>query len=92
MSKELLNPRGVFHLDENPIAPRLPNLDQKVIGLIDNSKDNADLLLNALHALIGKENPIPEVMRIQKPGPATPASFTQEFFDKCDFVINAVGD
>ena len=92
MSNELCNPRGVFHFDENPIAHRLDSLDQKIIGLIDNSKDNADLLLNAFYELIGKTNTIMEVHRIQKPGAPIPASFTREFLDKCDFVINAIGD
>jgi len=92
MSNELLNPRGVFRFDENPIAQRLESLDRKTIGLIDNSKDNADILLNAFHELLGSANHLTEVLRIQKPGAAVPASVTREFLDKCDFVINAIGD
>ena len=48
MSKELLNPRGIFHFKENPIAPRLPDLDRKLLGLIDNTKDNADLFFERI--------------------------------------------
>jgi hypothetical protein len=92
MSKELLNPRGIFHIEENPIAPRLPDLDGKLLGLIDNTKDNADLFLNALHRLIGDRHQIPDIIRIIKPGAAEPASFSRDFLDKCDFVINAIGD
>ena len=92
MNNELLNPRGIIQLNENPIAQRLSSLDKKVLGLVDNSKDNADLLLDALQGMVSERNQISEVVRLKKPGPSTPASFTQEFFDKCDFVINAVGD
>ena len=92
MNTALFNPRGLFHFDDNPIARRPADLDQKIIGLIDNSKDNADLLLNALYELISKKNHIPEVIRFQKGAASTPASFPQAFVDKCDVVINAVGD
>lgn len=92
MSNEFLNPRGVFRFDENPIAKRLDGLDGKTIGLIDNTKDNADVLLNAVQELIGAAYTIPKVLSIQKPGAASPADFTEAFFEQCDFVINAVGD
>jgi len=92
MNNELLNPRGIIQLNENPIAQRLSSLDKKVLGLVDNSKDNADLFLDALHGLISETHQISEVVRLKKPGPSTPASFSQEFFDKCDFAINAIGD
>jgi hypothetical protein len=92
MKNELLNPRGIIQLDENPIAQRPSTLDKKILGLIDNNKDNADLFLNALHGMISERSQIAEVIKIKKPGPSTPASFPQEFLDKCDCAINAVGD
>ena len=92
MSQQLLNPRGVFHYEEIPISPRLPSLDQKVLGLVDNSKPNADLFLNYTQELIGKTYVIREILRIKKSAGSEPALLTQEFLDKCDFVINAFGD
>ena len=92
MNTELLNPRGLFHFDDNPIARRPADLDRKIIGLIDNSKDNADLLLNALYELISKRNHITEVIRFQKGAASIPATFPQAFLDNCDVVINAFGD
>lgn len=54
MAIELLNPRGVCQSPKNPIAPRLNTLDDKVLGLIDSSKDNADLFLDAVAELLKK--------------------------------------
>jgi len=92
MQRELLNPRGVFHYEDNPIAQRPPSLDQKVLALIDNSKDNAAPFLEALYRLIGKTNHISGVIRFHKPGASMPASFTPDLFERCDMVINAFGD
>ena len=92
MAQHLLNPRGVFYRTENPIAARLPDLNQRVLGIVDNSKTNADLFLQYMQELMGKTYIIPQILKIRKPMPSVPAPFTEEFFSKCDFVINAFGD
>ena len=92
MAIELLTPRGISKSPQNPIAPRLDTLDGKVLGLIDNSKDNADLFLDAVAGLLEQSYRIPQTLRLQKPNGSVPVSFTREFFDKCDYVINAFGD
>jgi len=43
MAQILINPRGAFRREVNPIAPRPKSLDNKVLGLVENSKDNADI-------------------------------------------------
>lgn len=92
MTQELLNPRGTFHRVEHPIAPRPTTLNDKVMGLVDNSKANADIFLNYLQELISENHNIPEILRIRKPAGSVPAVFTKEFIERCDFVINAFGD
>lgn len=92
MRQYLLNPRGVFHHEEVPIAPRPSSLDQKVLGLLDNSKPNADRFLNHVEKFITERVAIPEIVRIRKSAASGPASLTPEFFQKCDVVINAFGD
>ena len=92
MTQALLNPRGPYHHEENPIAPRLADLNQKVLGLIDNGKDNADIFLDYVQALIGQKYGISNIHRIIKLDGSAPAPLTEEFFDTCDFVINAFGD
>ena len=92
MPIEILNPRGVFYFEENPIASRLSDIDNRVVGLIDNSKDNANLFLETVLSLISKRNTVGGVLRIRKPAGSMPADFTEEFIQKCDYVINAFGD
>lgn len=92
MTIELLNPRGVSYIPQVHMAPRLENLSNKVLGLIDNSKDNADLFLNRISELIAKAFQIREIHIIKKPVGSVPASYTKDFLDNCDCVINAFGD
>ena len=92
MSEQLLNPRGVFRREEKPIAQRMPSLDQKVMGLVDNSKANADLFLQHIKEFLCKGYAIAEVLTVRKATASMPATFTEEFLDNCDFAVNAFGD
>ncbi|MBI5969060.1 MAG: hypothetical protein HY882_14540 [Deltaproteobacteria bacterium] len=92
MSLELMNPCGVFRYDEEPIAPRLRDLTKKVLGLLDNSKNNADLFLDHVLEVLNKAYSFADVLRIKKSSGAVPAPFTTEFLERCNVVINAFGD
>ena len=92
MSQFLLNPRGRFNFESNPIAPRPSALENKVLGLVDNSKVNADRYLKNIETLLRTRFNISDVIHIRKNVAGTPAPFTQAFFEKCDFAVNAFGD
>lgn len=92
MPQILINPRGAFRREVNPIAPRPKSLDNKVLGLVENSKDNADIFLDAIKQRIQKSWKIKDVIQIKKSIAGTPAPYTDAFFDKCDIVVNAFGD
>ena len=92
MSQQLYNPRGMFRMVENPIAQRLPNLNHKVLGLVDSSKPNADVFLNRIRERLSTTYMFPEILRTKKANAAIPTIYTPEFFEKCDFAINAFGD
>lgn len=92
MSVRVLKPVSAYHYEEDSIAPRLSDLDQKVLGIVDNSKANANLLLDNLVSLLRQKFTFTDILKITKPGGAVPASYTDEFFERCDFVINAFGD
>ena len=92
MSQILVNPRGAFRRDEHPIAPRPASLAGKVLGLIDNSKDNADIFLEAVSKGLQAAGDITEVLWIRKSVSGTPAPYTEAFLDRCGIVVNAFGD
>ena len=92
MAEELMIPRGVYHYEKKPIAPRCRDFKNKVLGIIDNSKPKADLFLNEVLGVLNNKYAWVEILRLRKTSGAVPAPFTPEFFDRCDVVINGVGD
>lgn len=75
-------------------APRLPTLAGTRLGIIDDSKRNADVLLEELADLLRTRYEISDVKWHRKPSaskPADPAAI-RELVESCDSVIVAVGD
>ncbi len=75
-------------------APRLPSLAGTRLGIIDDSKRNADVLLEELVDLLRTRYEIADVKWHRKPSaskPADPAAI-RELAESCDSVIIAVGD
>ena len=75
-------------------APRLASLAGTRIGLIDDSKRNADVLLEELAELLRTRYEITDVKWHRKPSasrPADPAAI-KELAEECDSVIIAIGD
>ena len=75
-------------------APRLPTLAGTRLGVIDDSKRNADVLLEELVELLRMRYEISDVKWHRKPSasrPANPAAI-KELAETCDSVIIAIGD
>jgi hypothetical protein len=75
-------------------APRLSALAGARIGLIDDSKRNADVLLEELVEVLRTRYEIGEVQWHRKPSasrPSDPAAM-QELAQHCDAVVIAIGD
>ncbi len=75
-------------------APRLPSLAGTRLGVIDDSKRNADALLEELVEVLRTRYEISEVKWHRKPSasrPADPAAI-KELVENCDSVIIAIGD
>ncbi len=75
-------------------APSLPNLARSRLGIIDDSKQNADVLLEELAEVLRTRYEIADVRWHRKPSasrPADPAAL-KDLAEHCDAVIIAVGD
>ena len=75
-------------------APRLPTLAGTRLGVIDDSKRNADVLLEELVDLLRTRYEISDVKWHRKPSASKPADpeVIRELAESCDSVIVAVGD
>ncbi len=75
-------------------APRLASLAGTRLGLIDDSKRNADVLLEELAEVLRTRYEITEVKWHRKPSASRPADPTalKELTEQVDSVIIAIGD
>ena len=75
-------------------APRLPAMAGSRLGIIDDSKRNADVLLEELAEVLRTRYEISDVQWHRKPSasrPADPAAIAALATD-CDAVVIAIGD
>ena len=75
-------------------APRLPTVAGIRLGIIDDSKRNADVLLEELAEVLRTRYEIADVRWHRKPSacrPADPAAI-RELAETCDAVVIAIGD
>ena len=75
-------------------APRLGDLSNKRLGLIDDSKVNAKELLDEVASLLNERYGTSSVKYHRKPSASRPATpeVVREMADDCDYVIVGVGD
>ncbi len=78
--------------NQDALAPRLPTLDGKVVGLLNNTKDLVDVLLDEVQGLLQKDFPGAQFRSLRKESVsgASPGMFEQ--LAACDAVVTAVGD
>ena len=74
------------------LAPRLATLDGKVIGLLNNTKDLVDTLLDEVKNLLQKDYPKAEFRFFRKESVSGAAPELLEEIAACDAVVGAVGD
>ena len=87
-------PTGEDEAFQKSLAPRVPGLDGKVIGILDNGKWNANKLLRAIEQQMRGKYALPAVLSRKKEGPSVPAplGMIAELAEQCDLVITAIGD
>ena len=76
------------------LATRPDDLNGKVLGLLNNSKANAEALLEEVGTLLAERYNFAEIVRTAKPNASTPCpeNIVQEMVEKCDVLITANGD
>jgi hypothetical protein len=74
-------------------APRLTDLAHKRVGFIDDSKENAKELLEAIEAVLRQRHGISEVAYHRKPSASKPAdpAVIEAMTKTCDYVVVAIG-
>jgi hypothetical protein len=89
----LMNPAARRKVVAQPLAPRLASLAGKTIGLLDNTKHNADLLLQTVGELLVAQHGVKAVIYRRKISSSPGAGpLIGELAGACDAVVNAYGD
>jgi hypothetical protein len=77
---------------QDDLALRLPSLDGKVIGLLDNTKDLVDTLLNEVQVLLQKDFPKAEFRYFRKDSVSGAPPGLMDKVAQCHAVVTAIGD
>ena len=90
----LVDPTTLPIVPEFEGAPRLDDLSNKRVGVIDDSKVNAKEYLEQLTDLLNERFGITSIKYHAKPSASKPAdpAVVAEMAEECDYVIVGVGD
>jgi len=93
--QDVFDPRGVVALDARPLAARKNGLNGLRLGILDNSKWNANKLLRAAAAVLGEDIDFAAVnYYVKKHGFSSdaPPELIEEIARDNDIVLTAIGD
>jgi hypothetical protein len=92
----VLNPEGKAATSVVSVAslPRFPSLRGKVVGLLDNSKPNADTLEERLAELLKERFGVATIITRRKitAQQGAPKQYLDELAAHADFVLSGLGD
>ena len=90
----LVDPTTLPIVPEFEGAPRLDDLNDKRVGVIDDSKVNAKEYLEQLTGLLDERFGITGIKYHAKPSASKPAdpAVIAEMAEECDYVIVGIGD
>ena len=90
----LLDPRGIVNLAINPCAPRKTRLDGLRLGILDNSKWNANKLLRGASAALSANIKFTSVIYYVKQSFSKDAApeLIEQISQENDIVLTAIGD
>jgi hypothetical protein len=79
-------------VQQDALAPRWETLDGKVIGLLDNTKDMVDVLLDEVKTLLTQDFPNAQFRYFRKESVSGAPPGLMEQVAACNAVVTAVGD
>ena len=84
-------PTGAIETAAHALAPRLQSLRGARIGILDNCKEFADVVLRGVAEALQRDYGVAEVKFWQKSYLGVPSPDAAEMAAQCDAVINGVG-
>src|SRR5215204_2619056 len=84
-------PTGAVDTQSKKLAPRLADIRGKRIGILDNCKEFADIVLRGVAEVLQRDHGVAEVKFWQKSYLGVPSPYADEMAAQCDAVINGVG-
>jgi hypothetical protein len=93
--ERLLDPTGSDERGvDTTLAPRPASLRGLTLGLLENAKPNAKLLLASVGRELQREHAVQAVLMFTKSyfGTPTEESLIQRILHSCDFVVAGIGD
>jgi hypothetical protein len=89
---DVLNPTRPAPRLTKALTPRPASLRGLRIGVLDNSKPNADVLLGRLAELLVERHGAGSITTWRKPGASRPAVMIDEIARSADLVLTGSGD
>ncbi|MGD9951332.1 MAG: hypothetical protein AB7S87_01950 [Burkholderiales bacterium] len=88
------DPRGVVGAEKKAVAARVKSLDGLRLGILDNTKWNANKLLRALRDQLQAEHPLADVRYYRKESFSKFAAreLIEQIRRENDIVVTAIGD
>lgn len=84
-------PTGAADTQTRKLAPRLESVRGARIGILDNCKEFADLVLRGVAEVLKRDHGVAEVKFWKKTYLGIPSPYAEEMAAGCDAVINGVG-
>jgi hypothetical protein len=84
-------PTGAVDTQSRKLAPRLRTVRGARIGVLDNCKEFADVVLRGVAEVLQREHGVAEVKFWQKSYLGIASPYAQEMAEQCDAVVNGVG-
>jgi hypothetical protein len=94
VEEDFFDPTGTLEVEEHKLAPRLSTLQGKKLGILDNSKTNADRYLTMVAEELQELYGVAEYRMITKENLGSPArpELLEELVRDSDFIITGIGD